>query len=176
MNSSCREVLRCLLEGLQWLRGPSPPLKVAGKSGISQARTRIFLAWYLSRPLRHLREALLSVAQGNLATRVRPLMGRRRDEIVDLGADFDAMADRLQQLVEARQRLLHDISHELRSPLTRMQVAIGLLRQDPARTEAMVERIDAEAQRLDAMVGEVLTLARLEDTPTTAPQWRSAPT
>lgn len=120
------------------------------------------LAWYLSRPLRHLRWALHSVAQGHFATRVRPRMGRRRDEIVDLGEDFDAMADRLQQLIEARQRLLHDISHELRSPLTRMQVAIGLLRQDPARTAAMVERIDTEAQRLDAMVGEVLTLARLE--------------
>lgn len=122
-----------------------------------------FLAWYLSRPLRHLRGALRSVAQGNLAIRVRPMMGSRRDEIVDLGAEFDAMAIRLQQLVEGRQRLLHDISHELRSPLTRMQAAIGLLRQDPNRTETMIERIDAEAQRLDAMVGEVLTLARLEE-------------
>lgn len=120
------------------------------------------LAWYLSRPLRHLRWALHSVAQGDFATRVRPRLGRRRDEIVDLGKDFDTMADRLQQLVEGRQRLLHDISHELRSPLTRMQAAIGLLRQDSAKTAAMVERIDTEALRLDAMVGELLTLARLE--------------
>lgn len=120
------------------------------------------LAWYLSHPLRHLQWALHSVSQGDFSTRVRPLMGTRRDEIVDLGEDFDAMADRLQQLVEARQRLLHDISHELRSPLTRIQVAIGLLRQDPAKVHAMIERIEAEAHRLDIMVGEILTLARLE--------------
>jgi signal transduction histidine kinase len=122
----------------------------------------IFLAWYLSRPLHHLRWALHSVAQGNFATRVWPRMGRRRDEIVDLGRDFDSMAARLQHLEEARQRLLHDLSHELRSPLTRMQAAIGLLRQSPSKTDSMLERIDREADRLNTLVEEVLTLARLE--------------
>jgi signal transduction histidine kinase len=120
------------------------------------------LAWYLSRPLRHLRQALHSVAKGDFTVRVRPLMGHRRDEIADLGHDFDAMADRLQQLVETRQRLLHDVSHELRSPLTRMQAAIGLMRQDPGKTAAMVDRMETETGRLDTMVGEVLILARLE--------------
>lgn len=120
------------------------------------------LAWYLSRPLHHLRWALHSVARGDFSTRVLPRMGTRRDEIVDLGRDFDSMADHLQRLVEARQRLLHDISHELRSPLTRLQAAIGLVRQNPAKAAVMLERIDREAERLDAMVGELLTLARLE--------------
>lgn len=121
-----------------------------------------FLAWYLSRPLHHLRWALHSVAQGDFATRVQPRMGTRRDEIVDLGQDFDSMATHLQHLVEARQRLLHDISHELRSPLTRMQAAIGLLRQTPSKIATTLDRIEREAERLDAMVGELLTLARLE--------------
>jgi signal transduction histidine kinase len=120
------------------------------------------LAWYLSRPLHHLRRALAAVAAGDLTVRVAPLIGSRRDEIADLGRDFDRMADRLEALVETRQRLLHDVSHELRSPLTRMQAAIGLLRQEPERTTDMVERIEREAARLDALIGELLALARLE--------------
>jgi signal transduction histidine kinase len=148
-------------------RGPSPgdgpPILLPTATGALVAFAFSYaLAWYLSRPLRHLRQALHTVAKGDFTVRVRPLMGRRRDEIADLCRDFDAMTDRLQQLVETRQRLLHDISHELRSPLTRMQAAIGLMRQDPGKTAAMVDRMEAETQRLDAMVGEVLTLARLE--------------
>lgn len=143
--------------------GREPPLMVPAVAGALVSLVFSYgLAWYLSRPLRHLRQALHAVARGDFTVRVRPLIGRRRDEIADLGHDFDAMADRLQQLVEARQRLLHDVSHELRSPLTRMQAAIGLMRQDASKTEAMVDRMETEAQRLDAMVGEVLTLARLE--------------
>jgi two-component system OmpR family sensor kinase len=72
------------------------------------------------------------------------------------------MAVRLRQLITARDRLLNDVSHELRSPLTRLQLAIGLARQDPARTEDSLDRIDREARRLDAMVHELLALARVE--------------
>jgi two-component system OmpR family sensor kinase len=72
------------------------------------------------------------------------------------------MAQQLQNLVSAQRRLLHDISHELRSPLARLQAAIGLARQSPARLDASLERIEREATRLDGMVGEVLALARLE--------------
>ena len=72
------------------------------------------------------------------------------------------MAQQLQSLVLAQRRLLHDVSHELRSPLARLQAAIGLARQDPAKLEPSLERIEREAIRLDEMVGEVLTLARLE--------------
>jgi two-component system OmpR family sensor kinase len=120
------------------------------------------LAWYLVRPIRSLRWAFDAAAAGRLETRVSPLMGRRRDEIADLGRDFDRMAQQLQALVNAQRRLLHDVSHELRSPLARLQAAIGLARQSPATLEASLERIEREATRLDSMVGEVLTLARLE--------------
>jgi two-component system OmpR family sensor kinase len=89
-------------------------------------------------------------------------MGRRRDEIADLARDFDLMADRLQQLVQARDQLLHDVSHELRSPLARLHMAIGLVRQDPQRLETSLARVEAEAKRLDEMVDELLTLSRME--------------
>ena len=120
------------------------------------------LAWYLTRPLRHLRQALSALSEGRMQTRVGGLMGRRRDEIADLGHDFDRMAQRLQRLVAAQRRLLHDVSHELRSPLARMQAAIGLARQDPRKQEAMLDRVEREAERLDELVGGLLTLSRLE--------------
>lgn len=120
------------------------------------------LAWHLSRPLRRLGEAARAVASGQLSTRVGPLMGRRRDEIVDLVQEFDRMVEQLQQTLEAQRRLLHDISHELRSPLTRLQAAIGLVRQSPDQQEVMLERIERECERLDELIEELLTLARLE--------------
>lgn len=121
-----------------------------------------FMAWYVSHPIRTMQWALQRVAAGQLDTRVQGLMGRRRDELAELGADFDRMAQRMQLLVGAQQRLLHDVSHELRSPLARMQAAIGLARQQPERAAAMQDRVERESMRLDALVGELLTLARLE--------------
>jgi two-component system OmpR family sensor kinase len=120
------------------------------------------LAWYVSRPLRHLRDAFSSMASGQLDTRVAPLIGRRRDEVADLGRDFDRMAHRLQALIASQRSLLHDVSHELRSPLARLQAAIGLARQSPDKLASTLERIETEATRLDDLVGELLTLARLE--------------
>jgi two-component system OmpR family sensor kinase len=72
------------------------------------------------------------------------------------------MTERLQKLVASQQRLLHDVSHELRSPLARLHAAIGLARQSPERHDTMLERIEREAGRLDALVGELLALSRLE--------------
>jgi two-component system, OmpR family, sensor kinase len=120
------------------------------------------LAWYLVQPIRRLRRGFGALAQGRLDTRLQGEVGRRRDEIADLAHDFDRMAERLEQLVESRDRLLHDVSHELRSPLARMQIAVALARQNPQKLEAMLDRIEAETARQDEMVGELLTLARLE--------------
>ena len=120
------------------------------------------LARYLTRPINRLRKGFDRLAQGRLSERLAPVIGDRRDEIADLARDFDSMARRLEELVGARDRLLHDVSHELRSPLARLQLAIGLARQSPERTEASLARIDREAARLDALVGELLSLARSE--------------
>ncbi|TDR79778.1 HAMP domain-containing sensor histidine kinase [Paludibacterium purpuratum] len=120
------------------------------------------LAWYMVGPVRVLRQALRAVSSGQLDTRIGDRMGRRRDELADLAADFDAMATQLERQMSAQQRLLHDVSHELRSPLARLQAAIGLIRQNPARLTDTLARIERETQRLDVLVDEVLTLARLE--------------
>lgn len=120
------------------------------------------LAAYVSRPIGNLRAAFEAVAQGRLDRRVASAMGRRRDELADLGRDFDRMADRLQALVDGQRRLLHDVSHEMRSPLARLQAAIGLARQRPERIPDSLLRVEREAVRMDRLVNELLTLSRLE--------------
>jgi signal transduction histidine kinase len=120
------------------------------------------LARYVARPLATLRAATHELAQGNLAVRVAPGMGTRTDEFAELGRDFDAMAERLEGLMSSERRLLRDISHELRSPLARLSVALGLARQRPAGDSAALDRIEREADRLNALIGQLLTLARLE--------------
>ena len=120
------------------------------------------LAFYLTRPLQHLRDATQRFAGGDLDSRVMDKMAGRRDEIVDLAADFDQMAEQVQQLIAGQQRLLNDVSHELRSPLARLQLAVALGRQQPEQFENMMGRVEKESQRLDTLVGELLTLSRLE--------------
>ena len=120
------------------------------------------LAWYLTTPVQRIRKGFDRLAHGEFSVRLGPEMGRRRDEIADLARDFDTMAKRLEELVSARDRLLAGISHELRTPLARLQLAIGLARQDPAKAAGSLDRISREAQRLDEMVGEILTLSKLE--------------
>ena len=119
------------------------------------------LAWYFAKPIRQLRQALAAAATGNLTTRLASDM-RRNDELADLGREFDRMASQLQTLMEGQRRLLHDVSHELRSPLARLQASTGLLRQQPEKTESCIERIERESVRMNVLVGELLTLSRLE--------------
>ena len=120
------------------------------------------LAWYLTRPIRHLREATNQFAEGKLDTRVMQNIGKRKDEITDLARDFDHMAEQVQKLVANQKRLLNDVSHELRSPLARLQMAIEMRRQQPDKAEELMQRIEKESHRLDELVGELLTLSRLE--------------
>lgn len=120
------------------------------------------LAWYLTRPVRVLRQATNRLAAGDLGARVMPSIGKRKDEIADLGRDFDYMAEQIQSLISAQKSLLNDVSHELRSPLARLQVAIEMSRQQPERVTELLERVEKESNRLDELVGEVLTLSRIE--------------
>ena len=119
------------------------------------------LARHLTRPIVGLRSATRQLAAGDLAARVGP--SPRRDELAELGADFDRMAERIEALVRAQQRLVGDISHELRSPLARLSVALELARQK-AGPEAgpALDRIGREADRLNELIGQLLTLARIE--------------
>lgn len=120
------------------------------------------LAWYFARPIRQLRSGFDRVADGDLEARVAPGMQGRRDELADLGRDFDRMTERLQSVVEGQKRLLHDVSHELRSPLARLQAAVGLARQQPARMDDCLLRVERESERMNQLVGQLLTLSRLE--------------
>jgi signal transduction histidine kinase len=120
------------------------------------------LAWYFSKPIRNLRSAFDAAADGDLNVRLSPAMGHRRDELSDLGRDFDRMAQQLQALMNAQRHLLHDVSHELRSPLARLQAAVGIARQSPEKMTLLMDRIELESTRINELVGELLTLSRLE--------------
>jgi signal transduction histidine kinase len=122
-----------------------------------------WLAWYLTAPARKLRTATRQFASGDLRTRVGSSLGRRRDELADLGQDFDQMAEQIESLVNARSRLLRDISHELRSPLARLNVALELARQRSGGEAAdALDRIERESERLNTLIGQLRTLTLLE--------------
>ena len=122
----------------------------------------VVMAWYLITPIRRLRRGFERLAAGDMSVRLTPGMGRRHDEIADLAKDFDVMAGQLEQSIQARERLLHDVSHELRSPLSRLQLAISLARQDSTSLKACLDRIEYEGRRLNSVVRELLSLARAE--------------
>lgn len=120
------------------------------------------LAWYVSKPIKELRKAFARVAGGNLEDKVSPAMGKRRDELADLGRSFDRMTSQLYLLMQGQKRLLHYVSHEMRSPLARLQMGIGLAKQSPERRADSLDRIEVESMRMDKLLGEVLELSRLE--------------
>jgi signal transduction histidine kinase len=121
-----------------------------------------WLACHITNPIVQLSEAAGRIADGSLDTRSEPGIRLRRDEIGRLGVSFDRMAERIESLVQGQQRLFGDISHELRSPLARLSVAEGLLRQCPSEERAeYLDRIALEVEHLDQLIGQLLTLARI---------------
>ena len=119
-------------------------------------------AYHLTSPVRRLQKAVARFGQGDLSARAK---SNRRDELGQLARTFNDMADRTQLLLKAERRLLQDISHELRSPLARLGVAIELARSGEDR-EATLDRIQKEADRLNSLVGELLEVTRAEGDPT----------
>jgi len=131
--------------------------------GLVGAAFCYWLARYLTSPVSKLRKATQELAAGNLRVRVTPSLGNRRDELASLGADFDLMAEQIESLINSQRRLLGDISHELRSPLARLNVALELARQrSGAEAASALERIQREAENLNEMIGQLLALTRLE--------------
>jgi signal transduction histidine kinase len=122
-----------------------------------------WLARYLTTPFFKLRTTTNQLAEGDFSARVATNLAKRRDEVGQLGRDFNTMAERLQSMVKAQQRLLGDISHELRSPLARLGVALGLARQRAgAEASGALDRIERESDNLNEMISHLLTLTRLE--------------
>jgi signal transduction histidine kinase len=156
---------------LKWERQPSPSLFLGSWVGnfrlagllLTALILCALLAAYLTSPIRRIRHATKRLADGDLQTRVAKRFGRRRDELGDLARDFDEMAERIESLITSQQRLSRDISHELRSPLARLNVALEIAKgKADAGTQPMLERIEIESERLNEMIGRLLTLARLE--------------
>jgi two-component system sensor histidine kinase CpxA len=146
---------------------PVPGLLIAI---ISSGLVCYFLSWYLTKPIVRLRTATRQLAAGDLTARIGAPAGKS-DEVTGLMRDFDAMAERIETLMKAQSRLLNDISHELRSPLARLNVALGLARQRAGvESVDMLDRIELEASRLNELIGRILTLARLEDGEQRVPQ------
>ena len=121
------------------------------------------LARYFTVPLLQLRSTGKQVGSGTLSARVSPSIAKRGDEIGELGRDFNEMIDRIDQLVNAQKRLLRDVSHELRSPLARLQVAVDLIRQRHEEiSKNELDKVDEEIENLNELIGQILTFVRLE--------------
>ncbi|HQZ81941.1 MAG TPA: ATP-binding protein [Pyrinomonadaceae bacterium] len=156
---------------IQWEQMRIPPLffdswvgmlRLAGLL-ISAILFCALLAAYLTSPIRKLRRAAQRLAAGELNTRVKPQLPRRRDELADLARDFDEMAERIESLITSQERLTRDVSHELRSPLARMNVALELAKQRSGpELQPLLSRIEGESERLNEMISRILTLSKLE--------------
>jgi two-component system sensor histidine kinase CpxA len=119
------------------------------------------LAAAFSRPVRKLRDATDALAEGDLNARVADSVARRRDELGMLGRDFDAMAEKLQRAAQRQTEMSRNISHELRSPLARIRVAVELARRKAGDLHEF-ERLEDEAERLDSLIGQILSYTKLE--------------
>ena len=120
-----------------------------------------WLALHLTSPVRALQKAVERFGRGDLGARVN---STRRDELGQLARTFDRMAERIETLLAAERRLLLDISHELRSPLARLGVAVELARSGDDANRAL-DRIQKESDRLNALVGQLLQVTRAEGDP-----------
>ncbi|MEP6483540.1 MAG: ATP-binding protein [Rudaea sp.] len=132
---------------------------------VISAAFSLLLAAYITAPLARIRSSARRVARGDLSARVGDLPFGRSAEILALANEFDQMAARLKDLVEGQQRLIRDVSHEMRSPLSRMRVALELARsRETDETRAQLDRIEREAMRLEEMIGQAIQLSRMETT------------
>ncbi|HEX8779432.1 MAG TPA: HAMP domain-containing sensor histidine kinase [Rhodanobacter sp.] len=139
--------------------------------GVQLALSLLFIGlvgWWVARsvarPVQALREAARRMAAGELSARVGHPGGTTRDELAQLAGDFDAMAERIEALVTHDRRVLQDLSHELRSPLARLQLILDLAQRsdDPAAAERYFHQAEQEIERLDRMTGDMLALSRME--------------
>ncbi len=130
---------------------------------VAAAIAAYWLARYLVRPVDEIRRGLSALASGRFEVRIGRDIAGRRDEVAALAHDFNTSAARLGEFQSLQQRLFHDVSHELRSPLSRLQAALGVLQQNPGKLDAMMDRMLREIERIDGLVGEILTFARISD-------------
>ncbi len=119
------------------------------------------LARAISKPILRFRESTVAIAGGDLDTRIPDTVEKRKDEIGALAQDFNRMARKLQLAWQRQGELTSNVSHELRSPLARLKIALELARRKTGELSEL-DRIDAEAEKLDALVGQLLTFSKLD--------------
>ena len=134
--------------------------------GVVLLMVTLFCFWlthHIVAPIQGIQSAARKVAAGDLSVRAPVEISERHDELADLAADFDAMVERMSTFVRSQKELLSTVSHELRSPLTRMIMSLALLRkQSPPDSEDLLRRMERDVERVDTLMGQLLTLARLE--------------
>ncbi|MCV6609181.1 MAG: HAMP domain-containing histidine kinase [Amphritea sp.] len=130
---------------------------------IVAALAALLISWIIVRPLNRLRQHTRQLYNGDLSARADDALNRRGDELGELCREFNRMADYVEQTLQSNQRLLQDVSHELRAPLARLQMAVGLAAQNvPDADQAVIERINLECDRINRLIDEILSLSRLE--------------
>lgn len=149
------------LTRLVWQRSTTFWMNIAIAMLIS-ALVSALLASYVAAPLARIRGSARRVARGDLSARVGELRFGRSAEMLALAGEFDTMAARLKELVEGQQRLIRDVSHEMRSPLSRLRVALELAREQAPQSTENLDRIEREAERLEEMIAQTIRLSRLE--------------
>ena len=147
------------------LRKPSARFLMPMLMIVVSAVVSLLLARFIVLPVRRLQLAGQRVAAGDLSVRVSPSVGGRTDDIALLAHDFDVMTERVEGLLKSQQRLMRDVSHELRSPLARLQALLSISRQNAdAESASQIDRMELEIERLDELIGEILAYTRLEAT------------
>jgi two-component system sensor histidine kinase CpxA len=121
-----------------------------------------WLTHHIVAPIQGIQSAARKVAAGDLTVRAPVEISERHDELAALAADFDVMVERMSTFVRSQKDLLSTVSHELRSPLTRLIMSLGLLRKQSPASEELVQRMERDVERVDTLMGQLLTLARLE--------------
>jgi len=122
-----------------------------------------WLAYHIAAPIHAIQSAARKVAEGDLSARVPHAVSRRRDELAALAMDFDSMVERIETLIRTQKNLLNSVSHELRSPLARLNVCLAMIRKHmPEETVETCERMERDVARIDTLMGQLLTLSRLE--------------
>ncbi|RVU31696.1 sensor histidine kinase [Neptunomonas marina] len=129
---------------------------------ITATLASLLLSWMIVRPINRLRDHVQQLHSGDLSTRLEPRLLGRGDEIGALAREFDYMASYVENTLQGQQRLLQDVSHELRAPLARLQAVSGLLEQRLGSDDKLVQRMHTEFERLDRLIEEMLSLARIE--------------
>ena len=146
-------------------RRPNLFWKQVAIASVISAFFSLLLAAYIATPLSRIRASARRVARGDLDARIGTLTFGRSAEMLSLASEFDQMAARLKELVESQRRLIRDVSHEMRSPLARLQVALELARaQTHGDAKMQIERIELESHRLEEMIAQAIQLSRMEMT------------